>query len=404
RPHGTGGMGAGPEGSLAGDGRRSVRTGRACRGPVPATGLAQHAGLTDGGWCRLLQCLERCPLVAVNCEQAVEVGGTENLLEDRRELAQPELAPGGIDPALDQDQLGKHAAGDQVDLGEIEDQADRSSVAGQADRDLFRDLANSTLIEKQPVIEANDLDAVGVVDLDPDRGGHVENPGKDTKVASGRNQIGVRATGSRGIGIGFPATQPGRPGQTAGLRACLVWPCSRVRQLAVVGRANCRAPGDRVQGGSSISDKLEQRGELAGSKHLADGRLDVAEDQSAAVLPRFAVQGDKNPQRRRSRETDAAEIDHQLRTALLAALGFILRSQVLYRGRVESPAIPELRDQDPFMLMDLNRGLQHESPVQKRSRCSSSCWRSRSGRFENTYETILTERVALAPVPYFRLA
>src|SRR5208337_2258479 len=241
RPHGTGGMGAGPEGSLAGDGRRSVRTGRACRGPVPATGLAQHAGLTDGGWCRLLQCLERCPLVAVNCEQAVEVGGTENLLEDRRELAQPELAPGGTDPALDQDQLGKHAAGDQVDLGEIEDQADRSSVAGQADRDLFRDLANSTLIEKQPIIEANDLDAVGVVDLDPDRGGHVENPGKDTKVASGRNQIGVRATGSRGIGIGFPATQPGRPGQTAGLRACLVWPCSRVRQLAVVGRASCRA-------------------------------------------------------------------------------------------------------------------------------------------------------------------
>src|SRR5208337_2258478 len=145
-------------------------------------------------------------------------------------------------------------------------------------------------------------------------------------------------------------------------------------------------PGDRVQGGSSISDKLEQRGELAGSKHLANGRLDVAEDQSAAVLPRFAVQGDKNPQRRRSRETDAAEINHQLRTALLAALGFILRSQVLYRGRVESPAIPELRDQDPFMLMDLNRGLQHESPVQKRSRCSSSCWRSRSGRFENTYE------------------
>jgi hypothetical protein len=44
---------------------------------------------------------------------------------------------------------------------------------------------------------------------------------------------------------------------------------------------------------------------------------------------------------------------------------FISRAQVLYRGRVESPTIPELRDQDPFMLMDLNRGLQHGSPVQK---------------------------------------
>jgi hypothetical protein len=44
---------------------------------------------------------------------------------------------------------------------------------------------------------------------------------------------------------------------------------------------------------------------------------------------------------------------------------FIARAQVLYWGRVESPAIPELRDQDPFMLMDLNRGLQHGSPVQK---------------------------------------
>ena len=59
--------------------------------------------------------------------------------------------------------------------------------------------------------------------------------------------------------------------------------------------------------------------ELAGSEHLANGRLDVAEDQSAAVLPRFAVQGDKIAQRRRSRETDSAEIDHQLRPAILAA-------------------------------------------------------------------------------------
>src|SRR5271166_2673331 len=191
--------------------------------------------------------------------------------------------------------------------------------------------------------------------------------------------------------LGFPATQPGRPGQTAGLRACLVWPCFRVRQVAV-GRGSCRAPGDRVQGGCSIRDKLEQRGELAGSKHLPNVRLDVAEDQSAAVLPRFAVQGDKTAQRRRSRETDSAEIDHQLRTAILAAMRFISRAQVLYRGRVESPTIPELRDQDPFMLMDLNRGLQHGSPVQKeeekRSRCSSSCGRSRSGRFEKTYERL----------------
>src|SRR5271157_854446 len=74
----------------------------------------------------------------------------------------------------------------------------------------------------------------------------------------------------------------------------------------------------------------------------------------------------KPPHLRLSRETDAAEIDHELRTALLAAMGFISRTQCLYRGRVESPAIPELRDQDPFVLMDLNRGLQHESPIRKR--------------------------------------
>ena len=67
-----------------------------------------------------------------------------------------------------------------------------------------------------------------------------------------------------------------------------------------------------------------------------------------------------------------------------------IRAQVLYRGRVESPTIPELRDQDPFMLIDLNRGLQHGSPVQKeeekRSKCSSFCGRIRSGRYEKTYE------------------
>ena len=100
-------------------------------------GWLHTRSLMDGRVRCLLECVNRCPHVAVNAEQAVEVGGAEDLLEDRRELAESQLAPRGINPALDQDQLGKRTAGDEGDFREIEDQADRVSVTGQAERDLL---------------------------------------------------------------------------------------------------------------------------------------------------------------------------------------------------------------------------------------------------------------------------
>src|SRR6266849_1247709 len=55
----------------------------------------------------LMKRLDRGSLIAVDAEQPIQIGGAEDLLDDRRHFTQPELAPSVFHPALEQDQLAQ---------------------------------------------------------------------------------------------------------------------------------------------------------------------------------------------------------------------------------------------------------------------------------------------------------
>jgi len=110
--------------------------------------------------------------IAEDGEEAVEVGGPEDGLDGRRELAEPELPAGAVDPPLEQDQLAEERAGDQVDTGEVEDHADRLAVVRQRRAELVGDLANGPVVEQEAIAEGDDLDAFRLGHLDTHSGGH----------------------------------------------------------------------------------------------------------------------------------------------------------------------------------------------------------------------------------------
>ncbi len=120
-----------------------------------------HPG-TSSTWA-LLERLDRRALIAVDLEQTIEVRGAEDLLNDRRHLAEPQLAARLVDPALQQDQLAEESARDQADVGKIDHQSNRAAVVGQGRGDLVAGLANGSFVEELMVLKPDDLDSVRVV-------------------------------------------------------------------------------------------------------------------------------------------------------------------------------------------------------------------------------------------------
>jgi hypothetical protein len=120
-----------------------------------------------------------------------------------------------------------------------------------------------------------------------------------------------------------------------------------------------RPAPDRLESRWPISREFEQRIELAGSKNLGDGRVDIAENDLPAILSRQALQGHEISQRRRSREPDAAEIDYHLRSPMTLSMRFVMLAQFLNRRGVQPEAVPEFRNQDAIHVVSLERGLQH---------------------------------------------
>ena len=69
-----------------------------------AAGVALGVGKRQGVKSRRsdgLEHLQRRALVAIDAEEAVEVRGPKDLLEDGRKLAESQFAVGGVDPALE---------------------------------------------------------------------------------------------------------------------------------------------------------------------------------------------------------------------------------------------------------------------------------------------------------------
>src|SRR4051812_30388126 len=57
--------------------------------------------------------------VAIDGEEAVQVRGPEDRLQNARQFAEAELAPGPVDPPLQEDQLAQERTRDQLDPREI---------------------------------------------------------------------------------------------------------------------------------------------------------------------------------------------------------------------------------------------------------------------------------------------
>jgi hypothetical protein len=104
----------------------------------------------------LLKRFDRGALIAVDFEQTIEVRGAENLLNDRRHLAETQLATRLIDPSLEQDELAEEGTRDQANVGEIDHQTNGAAVVGKGRGDLVAGLANGSLVKELIVVEPDD--------------------------------------------------------------------------------------------------------------------------------------------------------------------------------------------------------------------------------------------------------
>ena len=62
---------------------------------------------------------------------------------------------------------------------------------GRSDGNLFRNLADGSLVEELAVVEANHFDVLDVIDLDSSGRGHGSNPGKEKESSRLRIRFGI---------------------------------------------------------------------------------------------------------------------------------------------------------------------------------------------------------------------
>lgn len=72
--------------------------------------LAEASPSRRDGPVSALEVVQRGPLIAVDAKEPVEVRRPENLFDHGREFANPHLAPGRVDPALEENQLAEQGA------------------------------------------------------------------------------------------------------------------------------------------------------------------------------------------------------------------------------------------------------------------------------------------------------
>src|SRR5579864_7397849 len=112
-----------------------------------------------------LKCLQGRLLLLLDVEELVELGNLEHLVDVRVDVAEDELAAGGLDFLVQSDELAESGTGEVVDIAEVEQDLAPAELVDQAE-EVFADLLNVLLVEDLAVDEVHDGHVAFLYDLE----------------------------------------------------------------------------------------------------------------------------------------------------------------------------------------------------------------------------------------------
>jgi len=118
---------------------------------------------------------------------------------------------------------------------------------------------------------------------------------------------------------------------------------------------------ERERGGPIFGEREEWR-QFAHPEHFEDIVVDVAKNHLATILGTNPVEHDEPAQRSRPGIGDTIQVNHQVPAPAGGDVRLEMLSEVADRGRVESQAVPKLRDERPTLVADFDHRLEHGRP------------------------------------------
>src|SRR5207253_10267579 len=124
---------------------------------ILAVGETAYGIITKMPGLNSLKSLQCCLLLLLDVEELVELGNLEHLVDVRVDVAQDELAAGGLDLLVQSDELAEGGTGEIFDIAEIEQDLPAAELVHQAE-EIFADFLNVLLVEDFLVDEVDDGD------------------------------------------------------------------------------------------------------------------------------------------------------------------------------------------------------------------------------------------------------